>query len=91
MLFYLILLLYFIVYLLLHFHCNLGYVFLSFDWIKTIIIIIIIIIIIKAINTAVNGYAALKAVRVNVYVTIYFFRTVKLMFLSWNWEKVYSK
>ena len=33
-------------YLLIHFHCNLGYVFLSFDWIKTIIIIIIIIIII---------------------------------------------
>ena len=32
-------------YLLIHFHCNLGYVFLSFDWIKTIIIIIIIIII----------------------------------------------
>ena len=26
------------------FYCNLGYVFLSFDWIKTIIIIIIIII-----------------------------------------------
>ena len=33
-------------YLLIHFHCNLGYVFLSFDWIKTIIIIIIIVIII---------------------------------------------
>ena len=31
----------FIVYLLILFHCNLGYVFLSFDWIKTIIIIII--------------------------------------------------
>ena len=29
------------VYLLIHFHCNLGYVFLSFDLIKTIIIIII--------------------------------------------------
>ena len=34
----------FLVYLLILFHCNLGYVFLSFDWIKTIIIIIIIII-----------------------------------------------
>ena len=33
----------FIVYLLILFHCNLGYVFLSFDWIKTITIIIIII------------------------------------------------
>ena len=42
-LFYLILPLYFIVYLLILFHCNLGYAFLSFDWIKTIIIIIIII------------------------------------------------
>ena len=31
----------FLVYLLILFHCNLGYVFLSFDWIKTIIIIII--------------------------------------------------
>ena len=28
---------------------------------------------------------------VHVYVTIYFFLTVKLMFLSWNWEKVYSQ
>ena len=28
----------FLVYLLILFHCNLGYVFLSFDWIKTIII-----------------------------------------------------
>ena len=41
-LFYLILLLYFIVYLLILFHCNLRYVFLSFDLIKTIIVIIII-------------------------------------------------
>ena len=30
-------------YLLILFHCNLGYVFLSSDWIETIIIIIIII------------------------------------------------
>ena len=50
MLFYLIFLLYFIVYFLIHFHCNLGYVFLSFDWIKTIIIIIIIIIIISEVR-----------------------------------------
>ena len=28
-------------YLLIHFHCSLGYVFLYFDWIKTITIIII--------------------------------------------------
>ena len=45
-LFYLILVLYFIVYPLILFHCNLGCVFLSFDWIKTIITIIITIIII---------------------------------------------
>ena len=25
------------------------------------------------------------------FVSIFFFLTVKLMFLSWNWEKVYSK
>ena len=28
-------------YLLIHFHCNLGYVFLSFDWLLDFIIIII--------------------------------------------------
>ena len=45
-------------------------------------------IIIKAINAAVN----LKAVRINVYVTIFLFLAVKLdRFLSWNWEKMYSK
>ena len=40
-------------YLLIHFHSNLGYVFLSSDWIKTIIIIIIIIIIIRDTQTTI--------------------------------------
>ena len=32
--------------------------------------------------------ARAQAVRANVYVTIFFYLTV--LFLSWNWEKVYS-
>ena len=49
--------------------------------------------IIKAINAAVNlkfiiVASAQSSIRVNVYVTIFCYFTV--MFLSWNWEKVYS-
>ena len=53
--------------------------------------------IIKAINAAVNlkfYYCRARSKQYSfiwLYVTIFFFLTVKLMFLSWNWEKVYSK
>ena len=42
-------------------------------------------------NFIILYYCRARSKQYNVYVTIFFSLTVKLMFLSWNWEKVYSK
>ena len=50
---------------------------------------------IKAINAAVNWkfyyYSARLKQYASMFMWLFFFLTVNLMFLSWNWEKVYSK
>ena len=42
-------------------------------------------------NFIILYYCRARSKQYNVYVTIFFSLTVNLMFLSWNWEKVYSK